>query len=192
MKEDKIWELAKPYLKKGMKKNFVLHTEGVLNAIEMICREENGNLEVLIPAAILHDTGWAIVSAEYQKLSDKKKLLIGEELHIEYGVKIAKDILKQLGYDLQISNKIIDIIRCHKFTETNTIDKKIFIDADNLADIFKEQFYSDSRRYQVTPWVNFNFRKKNKFFTQTAQEIFDRELAERKREIEKNASQRSA
>ena len=34
-KYNEIWKLAKPYLEKGKMKNFVLHTKGVVKAMEL-------------------------------------------------------------------------------------------------------------------------------------------------------------
>ena len=54
---EKIWKLALPYLKKGRRKNFVIHTQGVIKAMELLLKKEKEDKDTLIPAAILHDTG---------------------------------------------------------------------------------------------------------------------------------------
>jgi hypothetical protein len=37
---EKIWKLALPYLKKGRRKNFVIHTQGVIKAMELLLKKE--------------------------------------------------------------------------------------------------------------------------------------------------------
>ena len=35
-----IWKLAVPYLEKGINKNFIIHTKGVIKATKLICKNE--------------------------------------------------------------------------------------------------------------------------------------------------------
>ena len=69
-KYNNIWELAKPYLEKGVKKDFILHTTCVVKAMELLLEHEKGDESLLIPAAILHDVGWSKVPQDLQKSSD--------------------------------------------------------------------------------------------------------------------------
>lgn len=80
----KIWELAVPFLKKGKRKDFVLHSKGVVKAMELLLKQEKGDEDILIPAAILHDTGWSKVPLGLQKTSDKAKIKKGMWLHLKY------------------------------------------------------------------------------------------------------------
>jgi hypothetical protein len=59
----------------------------------------------------------------------------------------------------------------------------LLIDADTLSDVFKEPFYTDARQYNVGPGDFYKIRMKNTFYTQTAGDIFRRELKKRAREI---------
>ncbi len=183
-KYNKIWKLAKPYLEKGKMKNFVLHTKGVVKAMELLLQKENGDIDILIPAAILHDVGWAKVPATLQKSNNKKKQIQAQKLHIKYAPKIVKKILSKTKYNEKQIKTIIEIIVAHKFKNPIKLDKRLLIDADNLSDVFKKQFYSDVESYNVTPEQNYNFRKNdNSFYTKTAKIIFDKELKKRKQEF---------
>lgn len=178
---NKIWSLAKPYLRKGMKKDFVLHTEGVVKAMKMICEKESGDTSLLIPSAILHDVGWAKVPKKLQKSKRKNDTTKGLKFHLEYSKPIIQDILTRLRFNKIKINKIVEIVNSHKFCNPRNINKRIMIDADALSDSFKKQFVSDAESYKLTYAELYKFRKTtNKFYTKTAKEIFSNEIEKRK------------
>jgi len=183
-KYNKIWKLALEYLKQGVNKDFVIHTEGVIRAMKLILKKEKGNLDVLIPAAILHDVGWAKVPKKYQCTKNKEYKLRGMKLHIEFAPEIIKMILKSLSYKTTRINEIIDIVQAHKFKNPRTPNKKILIDADQLSDAFREQFFADVKAYKSTPEKLYNFRVcNNNFYIKTAKDIFLKQMRQRKKEI---------
>ena len=190
MKEifEKILGLALPYLKQGVKKDFVIHTQGVVKAMELLLEKEQADEEVLIPAAILHNVGWAKVPVNLQKSDDSEEKLKGMKLHLEYAPPIVEEVLLEVGYNEDDIKRILEIIVAHKFQENLTnSDKQLLVDADALSDAFSEQFYSDLDHYGNTPEEGYNYRKRtNKFYTETAQEIFDKEMENRKKEFEDN------
>lgn len=51
-KYQNIYNSAVKYLAKGLKKDFVIHTEGVIKAMELILKKEKGDPDILMPAAI--------------------------------------------------------------------------------------------------------------------------------------------
>ena len=106
MKEkfEKILELALPYLKQGAKKDFVIHTQGVVKAMELLLEKEQGNEDILIPAAILHDVGWADVPVNLQKSDQREERLEGMKLHIECAPPIVEKVLLEAGADEKIKN----------------------------------------------------------------------------------------
>lgn len=176
-KYQKIWELALTYLKSGCRKDFVLHTEGVVKATEMIIKlSGKGDESLLIPAAILHDVGWSKVSKILQLSNDKKEKIKALKLHIKYAPEIINEILCQEGYEEDKIKKIIEIVKAHKFKNPKEINKRILIDADALSDAFKEQFKSDMKFYKVSRESLYDFRKNNKFYTKIAMDIFNREI----------------
>jgi hypothetical protein len=178
-----IWNAAVVYLRQAPKKDFVLHTKWVVKSMEMLLEKEEGERRVLIPAAILHDTGWAEVPLELQMAMEgdaAKKALV---LHLKNAVPIARRILKYQGYAQEEIEKITGIILSHKFANPRNSEKRLLIDADALADIFKEPFYADAKYYKKTLKELLEFRKQNRFYTKTARAIFDRESEKREREI---------
>ncbi len=186
LKYQKIWNLALPYLEKGKMKNFVVHTEGVVESMKMILAKEKADKDILIASAILHDVGWAHVPAKLQKKDswkNKPKLREAMELHLKYSEPIIRKILNELKYQKKDINHIVDIVKDHKYKNPVKKEKRFLIDADNLSDILKDQFWSDIKVYQVNSAEHFELRKLNKFYTKTAQNIFDRELKKRKKEL---------
>lgn len=178
-----IWKLAEPHLKSGKRKNFVLHTKQVLKAMEMLLKNEPGDSRILIPAAILHDTGWSKVPVKLQKSQNKKDKIKALKLHIKYAIRIIWEILSKLKYSERDIKAVEDIVIAHKFQKPERQDKRMLIDADTLSDAFREQFYNDVKSYGNSPKENYKYRIQNKFYTKTARAIFKREMAQRKKEI---------
>lgn len=179
-----IWALARPYLRQGLNKDFVLHTEGVVKAMELLLKHENGDPHILIPAAILHDVGWAKVPKHYQRTQEKAMKERGMHLHIELAPPIIRTILKQLNYPTSTIKEIIAIVQSHKYRQPRSLQKRLLIDADQLSDSFSEQFYSDAKEYGVPPEKMYEYRMRdNRFYTATAKRIFTKELSKRRKEI---------
>ena len=87
--------------------------------------EENVDLEVLIPAALLHDI------ARVEESEDKT----GEIDHAVLGSEMAEGILRMLEYEEEKIEKIKHCIRAHRFrtgNEPNTLEAKILFDSDKL------------------------------------------------------------
>ncbi|ABR50364.1 metal dependent phosphohydrolase [Alkaliphilus metalliredigens QYMF] len=87
--------------------------------------EENVDLDVLIPAALLHDVARVIES------QDK----IGEIDHAVLGGKMAEKILINLDYEEEKIEEIKHCIITHRYRsghEPKTIEAKILFDADKL------------------------------------------------------------
>ncbi|WP_291567302.1 MULTISPECIES: HD domain-containing protein [unclassified Clostridium] len=87
--------------------------------------EENVDLEVLIPAVLLHDI------ARVKESKDKT----GEIDHAILGSEMAEDILRNLKYEEDKIEKIKHCIITHRFRTDNrpkTIEAKILFDADKL------------------------------------------------------------
>jgi uncharacterized protein len=87
--------------------------------------EKDVDLEVLIPSALLHDI------ARVEESEDKT----GEIDHAVLGSEIAGNILRKLGYEEEIIEKIKHCITAHRFrtgNEPKTIEAKILFDSDKL------------------------------------------------------------
>lgn len=180
----KIWKLALPYLKKGIRKRFDIHTKSVIRAMEELLEKEKGDPAILLPAAILHDVGWSKVPKKFQETFDRTGVDEGMRLHLKYGSEICREILKKLGYNQETRTKISQIIAAHKFSDPKSHNKRMLIDADNLSDAFRESFEEDCRAYKNTPQQQYEYRiNSNHFYTPTAKKIFASEMAERKKEF---------
>jgi uncharacterized protein len=87
--------------------------------------EENVEIDVLAPAALLHDI------ARVKEDSDKS----GQTDHAVLGAEMAGEILRKLGYDVEKIEKIKHCISAHRFrtgNEPKSIEAKILFDADKV------------------------------------------------------------
>jgi len=102
------------------------HVFRVYNLCMLLSKHENDvDLEVLIPAALLHDI------ARVEESQDKT----GEIDHAVLGSEIAEDILRSLEYEEEQIDKIKHCIKAHRFrtgNQPNTIEAKILFDSDKL------------------------------------------------------------
>lgn len=158
-----------------------------MHALKLILKQERCDPDILIPAAILHDTGWSAVPLSLQKAKDKERVKEAMHLHLECSVPVIKKVLAAVDFDKNKTAKVIDIVLSHKFKNPRSLNKRVLIDADTLSDIFSESFYSDARQYKIDPAEFYQIRMKNTFYTETAEDIFRRELKKREQEILKSA-----
>lgn len=178
-KYQKIWKEAVKYLQGEIRKDYVVHTEGVVKAMEMLLKKEKGDPDILIPSAMLHDVGWHNVPKLIQAGKDKKSQREGIRMHIKYAGPNARKILQKIGYPENKIKNIASIVMAHKSKPKQT-EKRLLIDADALSDVFSKQFKSDIKAYKTTAQKLHNFRNKNTFYTKTAEAIFIKELEKRK------------
>ncbi len=92
-----------------------------------IGREMNAQLDIIAPAALLHDIG------RNQESRSKGKIC-----HAEQGAKMAEPLLQNLGYSVADRAAICHCIRAHRFrsdTSPTTLEAKIIFDADKLDSI---------------------------------------------------------
>ncbi len=182
---NQIWsEVEKRMAGKG-KKDYVLHSAMVTRAMQDIIAGEGGDPDVMVPAAMLHDIGLTKIPKEkwFPKTPEEKQEY--EDMHIAYDADVIPEILKPLGYTDNHIAEIVRIAQSHKSKDPagdNTV--ACVVDSDNLSDTYKESFWSDTEHYGNDPRQTYEFRSKNTFFTKTANAVFQRELAERLREID--------
>ena len=179
-----IWDLAMPYLKKGVMKDFVSHTKYVVKSMEMIIDGEGGDRNILIPAAILHAVGWSKVDPSLQLNDELEKKREGQRQHVAFAGEIIEEILSKTDYSKEDTQKIVEIVMAHKFQDPEEKKKQMLIDADNLSDTFKEQFDSDVVAYHSTPEQVYKYRTDNKYYTKTAQKIAGENMAKLCQKIE--------
>lgn len=179
-----IWNLALPYLHQAIMKDFEVHTQGVVKAMELLIAKEGGDENILIPAAILHDVGFSKVSKELQTNGELEKKREAQRQHLIYCKDIIKEILTKVGYSSNDINKVIEVVKAHKFQDPDELAKRLLIDADNLSDTFHEQFYSDVKTYGFPAKQVYDFRTRNTYYTKTANQISALEMTARFKEIE--------
>ncbi|MFA5104383.1 MAG: HD domain-containing protein [Candidatus Margulisiibacteriota bacterium] len=183
-----IWREAAPCLARGIRKDFVVHTMGVVKAMGTIAPLNQNIASTLLPAAILHDVGWFLVEGKLQKSNSKTDMEMALHLHIAYAPNIIYPILHRIGLPTHSIDRIADIVRAHKFQRPSDPDKQLLIDADGLSDVFKEQFWSDVTSYNVLPAVLLDKRVTDKqeeepFFFAISRRRFKIEAAKRLGEI---------
>ena len=93
------------------------HTERVYRMALHIGGRVGADLDILLPAALLHDIGR------------------GEDNHAEAGARKAREILEMLGVDPNRIEAIVEAIETHSFSEgrePRTLEAKVLSDADKL------------------------------------------------------------
>ena len=103
------------------------HTERVFQNAMAIGRKMGAKLDILAPAALLHDIGR---SAEHRSK--------GEICHAAMGAEMAENILQELGYSEEDRAAICHCIRAHRFRggeRPESLEAKIIFDADKLDSI---------------------------------------------------------
>ena len=91
------------------------HTERVIETCKVLGAALHADMDILIPAAILHDIGR------------------GNDNHAHHSAKVAREILNDLGYPK--IDEIVHAIDVHSFSaggEAKTLEARILSDADKL------------------------------------------------------------
>lgn len=136
----RIKELSDPYFKLAAHSSF--HTERVFSLSLRIGIEEKADLQVLKAAALLHDVA--------RTLEDEGKI----EDHAIEGAKIARRILKIVGFPIEKIEEVVHCVEVHRFSKsskTHSLEAKIIQDADRL-DLLGA--IGISRVFATGGWVN--------------------------------------
>jgi uncharacterized protein len=119
------------------------HVERVYDTCQHIGKREKANLDVLLPAALLHD-----ISRE-------------EENHAQAGAEKAKPILRRYGLTEDTIEEIASVIASHSFSgkkPPKTLEAKILSDADKLdalgaIGIYRTAVYSGEHARPVDDFI---------------------------------------
>lgn len=98
------------------------HVQRVVYLCEVIGREENADMMVVLPAALFHDIARPI---------EKEKGIP----HEEEGARMAEDYLRSIRYDQERIPKITHAIRTHRYRsikKPETLEARVLSDADKL------------------------------------------------------------
>ena len=183
----KIRQLAKPFL--DTRHNDVHTAISTQLAFELL-KKEGGDEDIVIPAVILHDTGWKRVPAELHLEAFGPNATRPElnRLHETEGVKIAEEILQKLEYDPHKIKIILAIIDGHDSRPKSiSLNDMIVKDADKLWRYSKAGFYIDIVRFAESHAEGLDRLRSNMsgwFFTAAARKMAGDKLS--KREKEKN------
>ena len=108
--------------------------------------------DVVVPAILLHDNGWKMVSEERQlnafgpNVTDKA----ASRLHEMEGVRLAGEILTALEYDPDKTQEILTIIDGHDSRlEALSLNDKLVKDADKLWRFTATGLDIDHRRFEL-------------------------------------------
>ena len=101
----------------------ILHFQRVVKMAKKLCAEEKGKIEVVVPAAWLHD--FVIVPKNDPRRKQASRL----------SAEAAKKFLAEIEYPSQYYDEIAHAIAAHSFSaniETKTLEAQIVQDADRL------------------------------------------------------------
>ena len=101
-----------------------LHTLRVTNIGKMLAEEEDGNIETVVIACLLHDIAWFDDPVNHRE-------------HGRNGARLARPLLVELGYTEEEINAICYPIAAHvddkaDFEHPHTLEARIVSDADNI------------------------------------------------------------
>jgi len=182
---DQIRPLSKPFL--DTRHNDVHTAISTLLAYQLL-EQEGADENIVIPAIILHDTGWKRVPSElhlkaFGPKATEPKL---NRLHETEGVKIAQEILQKLGYDPQKTEKILEIIDGHDSRKKPvSLNDMVVKDADKLWRYTISGFLIDIERFGESYEEGLERLRCNLsgwFFTVTAKKLAAEKLSRREKE----------
>ncbi|MFA5173767.1 MAG: HD domain-containing protein [Candidatus Pacearchaeota archaeon] len=178
---EKIWELALPY--QDLRDDSG-HAKIVSKYAAIINKNEKGEIEVVMPAAILHDIGWSQLTRE-ERLGINRNTFEIRKKHENEGVRLAKGILKEVDYNNSLVPEILEIISGHD-TRIGFFSKNdgIVRDADKLWRYTRRGMEVGVKAYkipikdQIESWGNW-LDKPGFFYSESAREIARIELEKR-------------
>ncbi|HUV07573.1 MAG TPA: HD domain-containing protein [Spirochaetia bacterium] len=124
--KQKLLEVLQEYFGEDRKR--ISHAERVLDFAEELLEEGYGEWHIVIPASILHDVG--IKSAEEKYGSS------AADLQEKEGPPVARDILMKLGFRIEDTDQICEIIAHHHHPGVlDTQNFKTVYDSDCVANM---------------------------------------------------------
>ncbi|WP_448809703.1 HD domain-containing protein [Agromyces bauzanensis] len=128
-----IWKLAAPHLHVRNNDAHTLYAYGLARAL--LARLPEVREDVVLPAILLHDTGWSTVPDDQilEAIAPGAGRADLVRQHEKEGARIARDILSTIGHDTEATEQIVAIIdghdsRRHAISPEDAIVK----DADKL------------------------------------------------------------
>lgn len=184
--EKEIYRLAKPYL--TVRDNDI-HTRVALQcALKLLKYVEEADRRIVGPAIILHDVGWFMFPKDQfnQWRQDPDDNTINR-IHEQEGVKIARGILKKVGYNERLIDEILSIVDRHDSGgEAKSVNEKVVRDSDALWRYTRTGFRVSQKTLKSTP-ADFIERLESKLdqwlFMPITKRLAREQLEERKQQI---------
>lgn len=185
---DRIWEAALPYQDK---RDDAGHAYVTYTYAQELLRLEPGNPDVVLPAIIMHDTGWSKLSRDERFIIFKADATPEDEKivrfrHQDEGVKIAHAILEDMRYDAGKTREILEIISEHDTRDHFiSLNEGLVRDADKLWRFSEIGFRADIERFEFDPAflhdkIEAKIDEQGFFYSKAARELARRELAARR------------
>lgn len=130
---DAIWQRAHPYLTVRSNDVHTLYSYGIARAL--VDLHPGADPEVVLPAILLHDTGWSQVSPDEVLTAiapggNRPDLVL---LHEKEGARIAGEILADVGHDTSLTAHVVRIVDGHDSRpEAISSEDALVKDADKL------------------------------------------------------------
>ncbi|UTT61624.1 HD domain-containing protein [Microcella humidisoli] len=132
-RDSAIWELARGHLRVRNNDTHTLYAYGIARALVALVPDADES--VVLPAILLHDTGWSTV-ADHEILEaiapggGRPDLVRQHEIE---GARIATEVLGELGHPPEIIDRVVAIIDGHDSRhEALSVDDACVKDADKL------------------------------------------------------------
>ncbi|MEM3403793.1 MAG: HD domain-containing protein [Nitrososphaeria archaeon] len=183
--EEKLKEICKKYLTDSRPGDWE-HTLRTVEWVKYIMSQEGGDKDILLPAAYLHDIGWHFSLPKEMRnknLNSVENLKTYFKGHLEYGPKMAKEILQRLNYPPDKVQRIVYIISIHDLPElVKEKEEVILMEADRL-DRFGRAGLERSRKlflaFDVKSIVKrYEMESSSWFCTETSKKVFKNLLKE--------------
>jgi len=144
----RIHELARPYLQTRQNE---VHVEICYGFAIRLLEVEPGDPEIVFPAVICHDLGWIMLSEDLQRKAFGPNFDPDlRRIHEVEGVKLARQVLIEVGYDPDKTEEILDIIDGHDSRLIALSDSdKVVKDADKLFRYDPRGRFIDMQRFGI-------------------------------------------
>ncbi|MCK6210117.1 HD domain-containing protein [Georgenia sp. EYE_87] len=128
-----VWESAAGYLRVRDNDSHTLYSYGLATAL--LAQTPEARAEVVLPAILLHDTGWSAVPEEHilEAIAPRARRPELVRAHEIAGARIAREVLTDLGFASADIEEIVAIVDGHDSrAEALSVDDACVKDADKL------------------------------------------------------------
>ncbi|MEW6351019.1 MAG: HD domain-containing protein [Thermodesulfobacteriota bacterium] len=178
----RIFERAQPLLDT---RDNEIHTLTAYSFALKLIEAERGDPRVVIPAILLHDTGWKSIPEDRQlaAFGPGTNDMTLNRVHEVEGAANARRILDEVGYEQPLVEEIVEIILGHDSRlEALSLNDAIVKDSDKLWRFSEKALEVDPVRFGIDPAVHTEWLKHQIdpwFFTETARNLAREEQRQR-------------